>query len=123
MKNIISILSLAFLIIIAGCATSSYSVGRDFSSENIKSIVKGKTKNTELIKLFSQPFSKTVISKNEEKWIYTYSSGTASAQSYLVTTKVETTGNQKTLDILLKDGVVINYTFTENSNPYDISTY
>ncbi len=123
MKNIISILSLAFLVIIAGCATSSYSVGRDFSSENIKSIVKGKTKSTELAKLFGQPFSKTVISKNEEKWIYTYSSGTASAQSYLVTTKVETTGSQKTLDILLKDGVVINYTFTENSNPYGSSTY
>lgn len=104
--------------IITGCATSSYSVGRDFSSENVKSIVKGKTKSTELIQLFGQPFSKTVISANEEKWIYTYSSGTASAQSYLVTTKVETTGHQKMLDILLKDGVVINFTFTEGSGPY-----
>lgn len=67
--------------------------------------------------MFGEPFSKTVLSETEEKWIYTYSSGTASAQSYVFTTKVESTGTQKTLDILLKNDVVTNFTFTEGPGP------
>ena len=62
---------------------------------------------------FGEPFTKTVLSETEEKWLYTYSSGTASAQSYVFTMKVESTGRQKTLDILLKNGVVTNFTFTD----------
>jgi hypothetical protein len=105
------------LFLIAGCATSSYSVGKSFSSENVNKIVKGKTTSAELINLFGQPYTKSVISANEEKWIYMHSSGTSSAQSYVFTMDVKTTGVQKTLDILLKGGVVINYAFTEGPIP------
>ena len=76
-------------------------------------IAKGETTATNLVELFGEPFSKTVVSGNEEKWIYTYQSGTASAQSYLVTMKTKTEGSMKTLDILLKDGTVVNYTYNE----------
>lgn len=98
---------------LVGCATSSYSVGRDFQVENVNKIVKGKTTGNDLIQMFGEPFTKTVLSETEEKWLYTHSSGTASAQSYVFTMKVETTGRQKMLDILLKNGVVTNFTFTD----------
>lgn len=115
-------LSLVFFALVAlnlnGCATTSYSVGKDFSSENADKIVKGKTTRNQLVTMFGQPFSKTVMSENEEKWIYTYSSGTAKAQSYVVGMKVKTTGSQKTLDILLKNGIVTNYAFTEGPGAY-----
>ncbi|ENI4486602.1 hypothetical protein ABXZ88_002447 [Vibrio fluvialis] len=47
-----------------------------------------------------------------------HSEGTAKAQSYIVTMDVKTTGTQKMLDVLITDGVVVNYTFTEGQNPY-----
>ena len=117
MKSIAIALSLVVVLFVSGCATSSYSVGRDFPSQNVSKIVKGKTTSTELVRLFGEPSFKTVISATEEKWIYTHSSGTASAQSYVFTTKVQTTGQQKMLDILLKNGVVTNFAFTEGPGP------
>ncbi len=117
MKTAISLLVSCAFLLLSACATSSYSVGKDFSSSNVSKIEKGKTTAADLIKLFGEPFSKTVISSTGEKWIYTYSAGTASAQSYLVTTKVETKGIQKTLDLLIENGVVTNFTFTEGPGP------
>jgi hypothetical protein len=63
----------------SGCASTSYSVGKSFSSDNVSKIEKEKTTSTELVKLFGQPFSKTVISATEQKWIYMHSSGTSSS--------------------------------------------
>ncbi len=115
--RLITIVSLVILSL-SGCATSSYSVGKDFSSENISQIVKGKTTSKEMVTLFGQPYSKTVISATDEKWIYMYSKGTATAQSYIVTMDVKTTGTQKMLDVLITDGVVVNFAYTEGENPY-----
>lgn len=105
-------------IFISACATSNYTVGKDFPSENVLKIERGMTTSKDIVALFGEPFSKSVVSENEEKWLYTYSSGTAKAQSYIVSMKVETTGTQKTLDLLLQDEVVVNFTFTEGNNPY-----
>ena len=117
MKITILTLIIALLILISGCASTSYSVGNSFSSENVAKIVKDKTTSAQLVQLFGEPYTKSVISSNEEKWIYMHTSGTSSAQSYVFTMDVKTTGTQKTLDILLKDEVVINYAFTEGLTP------
>ena len=113
MKIGILVLALVVSVFAAGCATSNYTYGRDFPSENAKQIVKGKTTSAELVRIVGEPFSKHVISETEEKWIYTYANGSSSAQSYIVTMKVKTTGQQKTLDVLLKNGVVVNYVLNE----------
>ncbi len=117
MKNLIISMVVTALLALTGCATSSYTYGNNFSSSNVNKIEKGKTTTKELVAMFGQPFMKSVISKTGEKWVYSYSAGTASAQSYLVTTTVETTGTQKMLDILVENGVVSNYIFTEGPMP------
>jgi len=101
----------------AGCATSNYSYGRDFDSKNVALISKGKTTSAEMTTLFGQPFTKQVVSETDENWTYIYSTSTAKAQSYLITTKVESTTQQKTLTVLMKNGIVTNYTFTETNPP------
>lgn len=108
---------LSIFVVLSGCATSSYSTGRDLDSSSVNQIIKGETTKADLLQMLGQPFSKTVISENEEKWIYMYSSGTAKAQSYFFTMKVESTGQQKMLDILLRDGIVTNYTYNEGPMP------
>jgi len=98
---------------LVGCATSHYSVGRDFPVENVNNIVKGQTTARDLVQLFGEPFTKTVVSASEERWIYTYSSGTAHAQSCIAPLKVETAGKSKTLDILMQDGIAANFSYYE----------
>jgi len=115
MKKATLALVLAFTL--NGCATSHYTNGRDFPSANVPSIVKGKTTATDLKTLFGEPFAKSPVNETDEKWVYTYSNGSAHAQSYVVTMKVTTTGTQKTLDVLMRNDVVINYTFTEGPAP------
>lgn len=115
--RIITIVSLIVLTL-SGCATSSYSVGKNFASENVSQIIRGKTTSEDMITLFGEPYSKTVVSATDEKWIYMHSEGTTKAQSYIVTMDVKMTGTQKMLDVLITDGVVTNYTFTEGQNPY-----
>lgn len=106
-------------LVVVGCAipTSSYSVGKNFPSENVNKIAKGKTTVNELIQMFGEPFSKTVVSESEEKWIYTYSSGTASVQRGVLSANVQTTGQRKMLDVLIKNGVVTNFTYTDSPEP------
>lgn len=116
MRTLTAIL-LSIFFVLSGCATSSYSTGRDFDSSSVNQIIKGETTRADLLQMLGQPFSKTVMSENEEKWIYMYSSGTAKAQSYVFTMKVESTGRQKMLDILLRDGIVTNYTYNEGPMP------
>ena len=115
-------LALTAALLLTGCASSSYNYGKDFEVHNISKIEKGQTTSKDLVSMFGEPFLKTVVSANEEKWMYIYTSGSAKAQSYIVTMKVETTASQKTLDILLRDGVVVNYAYNEGQNPSNITT-
>tara|TARA_Y100001934_G_C12278865_1_gene738839 strand:- start:745 stop:1113 length:369 start_codon:yes stop_codon:yes gene_type:complete len=116
MKNGIAALLIS-VATLSGCATSNYSVGTDFSVEKASEIVKGETTTAQLVSLLGEPYSKHVLSETQEKWMYFYSAGTAKAQSYIVTMDVKTTGTQKTLDVLIEDGIVVNYTLSQNNNP------
>ena len=120
MKKALAILAMSLALY--GCATSHYTSGRDFPSENVASIVKGKTTTAELRTLFGDPFAKSAVNDTDEKWVYTYAYGSAHAQSYIVTMKVTTSGTQKTLDVLIRDDIVINFTFNEGQNPYSSQT-
>jgi hypothetical protein len=105
----------AISFVVVGCINpaSSYTVGKDFPSENVTRIVKGEATSNELVRMFGEPFSKMVVSEYEEKWTYTYSTGVTSAQSYIITMKEKTMGRHKTLDVLLKNGKVTNFTYNE----------
>ncbi|KGA31114.1 hypothetical protein [Pectobacterium odoriferum] len=111
MKKVIIAGMVAFML--AGCVYSShFETGAPVAVENVNKIVKGKTTEAELISLFGQPLSKAAVSATESKWIYSHTSSTASAQAF--TMKTTSSAEITTLDILIKDGVVINYAFTKS---------
>ncbi|WP_423186774.1 outer membrane protein assembly factor BamE domain-containing protein [Alishewanella sp. d11] len=109
--------TLFILLMLTGCATANYELGNPINPENVAKIENGKTTKQELISLFGEPYTKTPLSSTQEKWIYTYINTTAKAQSYVVTMKVDSTGIQQTLDLLIENGVVLNHTFVNGEIP------
>ena len=105
--------------IASGCTyTSNVNYGTSFSSEQVSKIVKGKTTADELILIFGEPAIKSVISENEVKWIYSHTGGSASAQAF--TMKTHNDIKTQTLDILVRDGIVIN--FAETNTDHNMNT-
>jgi outer membrane protein assembly factor BamE (lipoprotein component of BamABCDE complex) len=98
----------------SGCATSTATSGHDFDSATVSQIQKGVTTTEQLVQMFGPPYSKTVKSETDEEWSFQYAVATAKARAgFLGDMKVETTGHQKTLNVLIRGGVAINYTFNE----------
>jgi hypothetical protein len=88
--------------------------GFDFPNENVKKIVKGKTTGGEIILMFGGPLSKFEVSENEEQWVYSFSSETNYSVEGIFNDKTQSTSQHKTLNILLKNGTVTNFTYTES---------
>ena len=115
MKSISLVAVVVVSLVVFGCTQimPPNSMGRDFPGENVGKIVRGKTTDKDLIQMFGEPLSKTLISETDKNWIYTYSSGTTTIVRTFTTVKTKYEGNAKTLDILLKNRVVTNFTFTD----------
>ena len=112
---------LPFLLLVSACTyTSSMNSGTSFTPKQVSLIKKGITDEVSLVNLLGQPQVKTVISETDVKWIYTYTEGSASAQAFTM----KTTSNFTThmLDILVRDGVVINFAETHTPVNYNINT-
>jgi len=100
---------------LAGCSTSTTkTTGRDFDTSKIHDIKKGFTTSKELVHLLGQPLSKTVESANVAVWEYSWNKTTSRATTSSGDDVIMTDGNQKTLVILIKDGVVVNYTYKDD---------
>ena len=112
MNNFAILVPLLCLVMLGCTYTNQYESGSQIAVENVNRIVKGKTTEAELIGMFGQPFSKAVISATEVKWIYAHNAVSASAQAF--TMKTTSSAEMTTLDILLKDGVVVNYAYTKS---------
>ena len=111
-----SVVALA-LLAFAGCTLSykrsTFDDGFYFPSENVSKIVKGKTTGDEIVQLFGGPLSKNDILENTEQWRYTYTTGVEVKESGLLTDEERSTRRHKTLVILLKNGIVTDFTYTE----------
>jgi hypothetical protein len=112
--RIISIIVAMSTVMILSCATKHYAVGKDFDETLIPKIEKNITTQEELLAMFGEPYVKSILSEQEQKWLYHYESGSLKAQSFVLTTKVKTIwGRKKVLKILLREGIVVDYTFTK----------
>jgi outer membrane protein assembly factor BamE (lipoprotein component of BamABCDE complex) len=109
------------LLAVVGCSfafhRSTYNDGFDFPSENVNKIMKGETTGDELIQMFGGPLAKIEVSENEEEWKYSSSTGTEIVAKGFLTDKEQSTGQHKTLDIMLKNGTVTDFTYTESHEP------
>jgi hypothetical protein len=81
----------------------------------VNKIIRGKTTGDELIQMFGGPLAKIEVSENEEEWKYSCSTGTQIVVKGFLTDQEQSTGQHKMLDIMLKNGIVTDFTYTENT--------
>jgi outer membrane protein assembly factor BamE (lipoprotein component of BamABCDE complex) len=114
----LGMLTLALSMMLSACTyTSNVNVGKNFSKEQAAQIVKGKTTEGELIVLLGEPQMKSVLNETDVKWVYYYTDGTASAQAFTMKTTSDMTTHM--LDILIRNGVVLN--LAETHSPINVN--
>ena len=93
-----------------GCSTTG-KVGT-INDKQAADIVKEKTTAEELIEMFGPPYVKMKISPNEQEWIYTFlTSENERLHSF------DKESKHKMLNIQMRDGVVVGYTYHFGSLP------
>ena len=122
MNKKILLLSALISLSLTGCATATFTQGRAFDTTKVATIEKSKTTKTQIVAWFGEPFSKAVSGADGETWIYMYTQGKTKAQSYVFSVDVKTEGNMKKLDVLFKNDVVANFTYTDGGLPGTINS-
>ena len=120
-KNLLSkfILTLVILVPLSGCVyKSNVDYGKQFTSEQVSQIQKKVTTKADLLKIFGEPAIKSVISETGEKWVYSYTGGSASAQAFTMKTTSDISTHM--LDILIENDVVVN--FAETNTKHNMNT-
>ena len=112
---LVGIFAILIAVVFTGCVTSTYTMGNNFTKNDITKIIKGKTGTSELIEVFGEPSMKIAISENEENWHYNHTTSTANSSGFIFI-KVKSKVTSKTLNVLEKDNIVINYTITNVEN-------
>jgi outer membrane protein assembly factor BamE (lipoprotein component of BamABCDE complex) len=99
---------------LAGCATKTTTTGREFDVAKISAIKKGTTTSEELIGLLGQPLEKSALSQNEAIWDYSWKKTSSNTTQGSDGTVVTSQGDKKTLEALIKNGVVENYIYQDD---------
>jgi len=113
MNKINYLLLSVIAVALVGCASKSITSGREFDVAKIGSIQKGITTSDELAGLLGQPFGKSAQSADEVVWNYMWRKGTATTTRGSDGPVVTSQGEKKTLDVLIRNGVVENYTYKD----------
>ena len=114
MKTIECLFLVLVLAGLAGCSTgTTKTTGRDFDTAKIQDLKKGVTTSNELVRLLGQPLSKTVEAPDVALWEYLWKKTTTQAATSSGEGVIDTAGDQNTLVVLIKNGVVVNYTYKD----------
>jgi len=99
---------------LVGCASKTITSGREFDVAKIGNIQKGVTTSDELVSLLGQPLSKSAQSADEVVWNYTWKKGKATTTQGSDGPVVTSQGEKKTLEVLIRNGVVVNYSYKDD---------
>jgi hypothetical protein len=101
-------------ILLWGCATSTPTTVGDFNSAVVPRIKKGVTTTSQILKWFGEPYDKEQVTATEIKWLYTWFRPTGNANVVPFNHRtIGTTGYRKTLLLIIKDDIVVYYTYME----------
>ncbi len=113
MKTIKHIIMSLICVSLIGCATRTNISGNDFDTSKVAEIKKGVTTSDELLSLLGKPFDKSVKSEDEVIWLYDWAKATSNVSMGWSSPNIVTDGYEKKLQVLIKNGVVVNYVLDE----------
>ena len=115
MKNISKIFIILFSILaLAACSHNNYfEQGTPLSLEEVNKIVEGSTSEVQLLHMFGEPTTKTIINSNETKWTYKYLKKSSTSHVLLGETNYNIL--EGTLEVIVKEGVVTWFNYTQNN--------
>jgi hypothetical protein len=113
MKTAKHIILSLFCVTLIGCATRTTTSGSDFDTSKVANITKGVTTSDELQNLLGKPYNKSVKSADEVVWLYDWAKVTATTSMGWSSPNIVADGYEKKLEVLIKNGVVVNYVLDE----------
>lgn len=100
-----------------GCVSSTLDTGNKLDGQRVAQIQKGVTPIATLIAEFGPPQSKTITSDSGEQYQFNSMSGTSGAGGPLaflgMPTEVRATRSMKTLIVTVRNGIVVDYSYSE----------
>src|SRR5262245_58387861 len=115
MKTIECLFLVLILAVLAGCGTTTKkTTGRDFDSSKIQDIHKGGINSNALARRRGEPLDESGRSSTEEVSESSWKEATSRATTRSGDAVIATIGDQKTLVVLIKNGVVANYTYKDD---------
>jgi hypothetical protein len=114
MNQIKYILMSVIFVALAGCASKTITSGREFDVAQIGSIQKGITTSDQLMRLLGPPLETLVTAPNEAVWNYMWKKGKATTTQSSDGPVVTSQGDKKTLQVIISNGVVVDYTYQDN---------
>lgn len=119
-------LVLSGALLLSGCFGATY--GRKFDTSRISEIKKGQTTKQEIIAMFGQAKQRMIRPDGKEALTYLYTEGRMKTNPLifvpivnlfvLLFSKTKVESEARTLSIVLKDGVVDDYAYTESGSGF-----
>ncbi len=101
-------------LLLSGCAAGNSMTGSDFMSSAISRIEKGVTTTGQVLAWIGEPYEKKALSPSETIWIYNWARPTADPSVLpFGHREIGNRGYRKSLWLLIKDDIVVNYTYEE----------
>lgn len=118
MKIAKSLIGIALIALLAGCATSGNEKLKDHTQSSIsQQITEGKTTKSQVTSALGQPVSVSFTDAGNEIWTYRYARATPQARNFIPFARlVSSAADVKTKELVImfnKDDVVAKYTLRE----------
>ncbi|MEO6562312.1 MAG: outer membrane protein assembly factor BamE [Nitrosospira sp.] len=118
MKIAKSLIGIAVITLVAGCATSGNEKLKDHTQSSIsQQITEGKTTKSQVTAALGQPVSVSFTDAGNEIWTYRHARATPQARNFIPFARlVSSAADVKTKELVImfnKDAVVVKYTLRE----------
>ena len=112
------ILSIILTLTLSGCASVHHRTGTPINMDSIQSIVKGATTEAKILEMFGSPQTRS-IGGFGTTYVFLFQDINSSGTLGAVTTDMQ----QQILSVIINDGVVTSYTYTETMPNKSTMTY
>ncbi len=119
LRGLMPVAVLAAALLLGGCTAHRPIVGRDISTDHVRTIVPQMTTDREVVQWFGTPDSLLHYPDGSQEYRYSYTGWVDHRVPFLVYTRTTTEKEHKSLTVRVQEGVVTGMTYTNTAQPGD----